>query len=384
MPRLALVVNEPPPYRIPVFNRLAAWPGLELRVIFCCRREPNREWNLPPIAFDHVFLRERIRDVNGRYIHHNPDVLLALTRFDPQVVIGNGFNPTHVYALIWSLLRRRPYVPMTDGTLESERALGPLHRRIRRFVYDRADAVIAASRGGLALYRSYSVDEERCHLSCLCIDNRRYQVTTAAVHKSWDFIFCGRLEPGKAPDFALEVAAQCARRLQRPVRVLLVGSGSMEAALRQQAASLSPHVDVHFHGFATQESLPGLYQSARVFLFPTRGDVWGVVANEACAAGLPVLVTPHAGVAGELIIDGRNGYVCELDIGVWTERALKLLQHPARSAAFGRHAELLVQPYHAEAAARGIAEAAGAAFQANQRRQRRREPRTQAEVSRPV
>ena len=81
MPRLALVVNEPPPYRITVFNRLAALPGIDLRVIFCCRREPNRQWNLPRMEFDHVFLRERIRTVHGRYIHNNPDVLLALTSY---------------------------------------------------------------------------------------------------------------------------------------------------------------------------------------------------------------------------------------------------------------------------------------------------------------
>ena len=70
MLKLALVVNEPPPYRIPVFNRVAARAGIQLQVIFCCRREPNRLWNLPDMEFDHVFLRERIRTVNGRYIHN--------------------------------------------------------------------------------------------------------------------------------------------------------------------------------------------------------------------------------------------------------------------------------------------------------------------------
>jgi hypothetical protein len=55
MLKLAIVVNEPPPYRIPVFNLIARNPEISLQVIFCCRREPNRLWDLPPIAFDHVF-----------------------------------------------------------------------------------------------------------------------------------------------------------------------------------------------------------------------------------------------------------------------------------------------------------------------------------------
>ncbi len=362
MPRLALVVNEPPPYRIPVFNRLAALPGLDVRVIFCCRREPNRHWNLPEIKFDHMFLRERIRTVNGRYIHNNPDVLIALGKFDPHVVVGNGFNPTHLYARLWTLLRRRAYVPMTDGTLTSEKNLGPIHQRLRRFVYQRASALIAASKGGLALYRSYGVDDWRCYLSCLCIDNRLYKCNAQQPSKPWDFIFCGRLESGKAPEFALRVAEQCARRLERKIRLLIVGSGSLEQSLKQQSDRLSDLIDTHFHGFAQQEELPALYQSARLFLFPTRADVWGVVANEACAAGLPVIVSPHAGVAGELVVDGKNGFVRELDLDQWTACALKLLQHPARCAAFGRHSELLVEPYHFDAAARGIAEATDAAL----------------------
>ncbi len=377
MLRLALVINEPPPYRIPVYNRLAALSGIDLRAIFCCRREPNRLWNLPDMTFDHVFLRERIKTVNGRYIHNNPDVLIALNQFDPQVVVGNGFNPTHLYALLWSVLRHRAYVPMTDGTLESERHLSQLHQRVRRWVYGRAAALIAASKGGLALYRRYGVDDSRCYLSCLCVDNHRFQNRAEPSAKQWDFIFCGRLEPGKAPDFALQVAERCAQQLKRRIRVLFVGSGSLERALKELSAMHASALQVDFHGFARQEDLPSLYRSARVFLFPTRADVWGVVANEACAAGLPVIVTPHAGVAGELVIDGKNGYVRELNLDDWTTCALKLLQHPARCAAFGRHSELLIEPYHFDAAARGIADAARAAVE-------RPEKITQAAVRRPV
>ena len=210
MPKLALVVNEPPPYRIPIFNRVAAFNDIELKVIFFCMHEPNRFWNLPAMEFDHEFLQENVYTVNGRYIHNNPDVLFALTKFDPDVVIGNGFNPTHLYAMLWTMLRRRAYVPMTDGTLQSEQSLSKIHRWLRRFAYARGPAFIAASQGGMALYQDYGVEADRCYQSCLCIDNGRFFETQSSIEKKWDFIFCGRLEPAKCPDFALEVAARCA------------------------------------------------------------------------------------------------------------------------------------------------------------------------------
>lgn len=368
MLKIALVVNEPPPYRIPVFNRIAAQAGVHLQVIFCCRREPNRRWDLPQMAFSHVFLRERITTVDGRYIHNNPDVFLALTRFAPDVVVGNGFNPTHLYAMAWCALRRRPYVPMTDGTLRSEQALSWIHLAVRRFVYRRALAFIAASVGGIALYRDYGVPAERCYLSCLCIDNQRYQPAQPAPARTHDFIFCARLEPGKNPAFAIEVAARCAQRLGRRTRLLFVGSGSLEAELYRIAAAAIEHVDVSFHGFANQAELPRLYQSAQLFLFPTLADVWGVVANEACAAGLPVLVSPHAGVANELIVDGQNGFVLPLNSDAWVEAAVALLADEARCAAYGERALLKVAPYGFGQAAQGILDAATAAVAASRRR----------------
>lgn len=376
MPKIALVVNEPPPYRIPVFNYIAAMPEVQLQVIFCCRREPNRAWDLPAMAFDAVYLRERITTIDGRYIHNNPDVLLALGRFDPDVVVGNGFNPTHLYAVAWSVLRRRPYVPMTDGTLQSERALSRVHALIRQMVYRRGRAFIAASEGGIALYGRYGVPRARCHQSCLCIDNGRFRPGADAPEKSYDFIVCGRMEPGKRPDFALEVAARCAQILERRMRLLMVGSGSMEAGLRQQAAALAHLVEVNFHGFASQRDLPRLYQASRLFLFPTRADVWGVVANEACAAGLPVLVTPQAGVAGELVVDGQNGFVREADVETWSALAAGLLANDARREAFGQRSLLMVEPYRFEHAAQGIVDACTQALD--------RRPIDYAAVRRPV
>ncbi len=374
MPKIALVVNEPPPYRIPVFNRIAARADVDLQVIFCCRREPNRQWDLPPIAFPRVFLRERITTVNGRYIHNNPDVMIALSRFNPDVVVGNGFNPTHLYAMIWCAVHRRPYVPMTDGTLQSEKTLGRWHRALRQKVYRRAPAFIAASHGGLALYRQYGVAPQQCHLSCLCIDNERFRPPDATVIPEHDFIFCARLEAGKNPAFAIDVAARCAERLGRRTRLLMVGSGTLEGDLHRLADSMKERVDLRFHGFATQAELPSLYQSARMFLFPTQADVWGVVANEACAAGLPVLVSPHAGVSGELVIDGHNGFVLPLDPQTWADAAALLLTNEGKRSAFGQRSLLKVAPYNFSQAAQGIVDACHVAAASRSRHRGREHP----------
>ncbi|HJV86991.1 MAG TPA: glycosyltransferase family 4 protein [Noviherbaspirillum sp.] len=357
MTRLAILTNEPPPYRIPVFNRVARMPGFTVQVIFCAKREPNRQWDLPPCEFDHVFLRDRIKTVNGRYIHNNPDVIPALQRFAPDLLVLDGLNPTHLYAFFYAWLKGIPRIPLTDGTYLSEQNLSRVHKLVRKIVYSHSAAYLSASLGGRTLYESYGVPADHCFRSHLCTDNDAFMKTAEPTEKKFDLIFCGRMVPEKGPLFALHVARETARRLGRKVNMLVVGSGSEEDRLKTAAAQQTDLVGCHFHGFALQRELPALYKSARIFLFPTHADVWGVVANEACAAGLPVIVTPHAGVAGELVLDGENGFVCELDADMWAERAARLLAQEELREKFSRRSLDLVREYSFDNAAAGLIDA---------------------------
>jgi glycosyltransferase involved in cell wall biosynthesis len=357
MLRIALITNHPPPFRIPVFEKIGTMPGIDLEVVFCSAREPNRQWELPPLNFKHTFLRERFVARGSNFIHNNPDVIPVLRRIAPDVIVTSGFNPTYLYAFGYAMLRGIPHVPMTDGTDVSEQTLSGGHRLVRRLVYARSRAFISASFGGRRLYQAYRVPMEHWFQSCLCIDNDAYLRTPEPEQKIFDFIFCGRIVHDKNPLFALQVASATAQRLGRKTSILFVGDGEQDADLRQAVTAGSALVDAEFNGHAQQHQLPDLYRSARIFLFPTSHDVWGVVANEACAAGLPVLVTPHAGVTGELVLDGQNGFICELDADLWAERAARLLTSTPLLQRFAHRSSALVGRYTFDHAAAGIVDA---------------------------
>ncbi|WP_234814949.1 glycosyltransferase, partial [Noviherbaspirillum denitrificans] len=263
MLRIALVTNHPPPFRIPIYNEIARAPDVTLHAIFCSPREPNRQWDLPPMRFSHSFLKERFVQRGSNFIHNNPDVLRTLKRMQPDVIITTGFNPTHLYAFGFAQVCGIPHVPMTDGTDVSEQVLSGLHKTIRRLVYARSQAFIAASHGGLRLYENYGIDAARCFQSCLCADNDAFFAHSA--DKRYDLVFCGRIVQEKNPLFTLEVAESAARRLGRRVTVLYVGNGEQEDEVRAAAARRSEWVEAHFNGHASQQELPALYASARIF-----------------------------------------------------------------------------------------------------------------------
>ncbi|MGE5452598.1 MAG: glycosyltransferase family 4 protein [Acidobacteriota bacterium] len=351
--RVAMVTNIPAPYRIPVYERLAADPDLDLHLVYCSGAEPDRAWQLQGGQFAKVFLKERFWTVKGRFIHFNPDVWTALRRIRPQVVVTTGYNPTHLLAFLYAGLHGAAHVVMTDGTQVSEAGYSWAHRLVRRVVFAGSAAFVGASQGAMALFAQYGVPAGRTFKSHLCADNVLYE-RAAVVPKRYDLLFSGRMVGIKNPFFVLDVARALAARLKRRVSVAFLGSGDLQPELKARAEALASELEVSFPGFIQQADLPDYYGAARVFLFPTSWDPWGVVANEACAAGVPVLVTPQAGVSGDLIVDGDNGWILPLDVSTWAQRCEQLLTDPDLYARLSRQARQRVQPFNFDAAASGL------------------------------
>src|SRR4249919_1539408 len=102
LPKVALVTNIPAPYRVPFWNMLGNDKRIDLTIIFCAGKEPNRQWDLAEFKFKFIFLKEAFVTQRGRYIHNNYDVMRQLRVIDPDVVITTGFSPTFLYAFLFS------------------------------------------------------------------------------------------------------------------------------------------------------------------------------------------------------------------------------------------------------------------------------------------
>jgi glycosyltransferase involved in cell wall biosynthesis len=102
-------------------------------------------------------------------------------------------------------------------------------------------------------------------------------------------------------------------------------------------------VRVHRAG-ANSPELRALYQRADLFVLPTRADCYSMVAIEAMAAGLPVIVGDVGGT-GEIVDDGETGWVIEptaeklatvLGQALRDRRRLEVMGHRARAVAEAR------------------------------------------------
>ena len=359
-----LITNVPAPYRVPVWRKIMEMNKIDLTIIFCAQPQIDTKTAPTDYGFNHYFLTGKFINKGRQFIHADFKIWSKLNELKPDIVITVGYIPTYLFAFIWAKFHGVPHIAMTDGTAQSEQGLSWLHRFLRKIVLKQSTSFVGACEGSLDLFRQYGAPEDRLHKSYLCADNAVFNqpATTNPV----DFIFCGRFLSFKRPLFALEVALASAKLLNRKTSIDFVGSGELEPEMRTFSKEIAEFVDTRFLGYATQAELPYRYKEAKIFLFPTEGDVWGVVANEACASGLPVIVSPYAGVSGELIIDGSNGFICELEVDLWAEVAAKLLADTDLYQTFSQNSRTQVAEYSFDNSAKGLSEAIMQAYELTQ------------------
>ena len=354
--KLAIITNIPAPYRIPIFNRIAAELGEDFLVVYCARLEPDRQWDLARLEFNHVFLRENFHtSKKGAFIHCNPGVLRVLREFRPDVVVTTGFNPTHLLSWAYTLCTGSRHVPMTDGWIHSESALSRLHRVVRSIVYRTSSAFIGAGKNSHALFKSYGIKESRLFQSHLCIDNERFSGKAKDSRRQYDIMYSGQIREGKIPGFFSLVAQRAAASLGS-LSVLIIGDGPCREELLDSLKKIGVQVD--YAGFVSQARLPDYYCTAKLLLFTTKNDAWGIVANEALASGTPVITSPYAGVANDLVLSGVNGHILELDASLWAEKIVELLTDDELLERMRLEAIESVKPFNFQNAANGILAAA--------------------------
>lgn len=338
---------------MPVYNRIAEEIGDNFMVFYCSRKEPNREWQVKKLNHRYIFLKGIMIKFKERYIHINLSVLKELKKHNPDVVVNASFNPTMLLGWFYTIIYKKKHIVMSDGWLKSEEKLTKIHFIIRKIVYRYSDSFIGASKHTLSMFEQYGISKKKIFQSCLCIDNKRFKQFINN-EKKYDIMFSGQFIERKLPLFFVEVVKEI-KRYKKNLNVLLIGSGSLRDRVIMELNQSK--INNRYHGFVQQKDLPKYYASSKLLLFPTKSDPWGIVANEACAAGVPVITCVNAGVADDLIVDGVNGYVLPLNVNLWVDKILRLLCDVRLYEKMSRLAIEKVQEYNFEAAAEGFIKA---------------------------
>lgn len=119
-------------------------------------------------------------------------------------------------------------------------------------------------------------------------------------------VFAGRLLYEKGVDILLQRWASHLK-LERGLRLLIVGTGPEKAALQQLSKSLNLDKQVIFTGEVMNKDMPAYYAASDLFVSASETPLMSMAVCEALLAGLPCIVSDKSRPAGQLE-HGKNGF----------------------------------------------------------------------------
>jgi len=150
----------------------------------------------------------------------------------------------------------------------------------------------------------------------------------------YDMIYVGRLTFQKDPQRLMRLCARL-KESKPDLKVAIVGTGELEAEVKQLCEELKIQDNVHFLGFQTNPIK--MVHDSKAMILTSRWEGTPMCALEAMALGTPVVSTPSDGMT-DLLDDGVNGYLTD-DDAVMAEKLLRIMNDPQHRTFLGENAK---------------------------------------------
>jgi glycosyltransferase involved in cell wall biosynthesis len=221
------------------------------------------------------------------------------------------------------------------------------HTRIRKKWHVRLDQLCTRLAHGVIAVSQHTAEHMmtiegappgKIHTALNGIDFDRVQVSSPETPKKlrealapndqYVVLMVGRLHPEKGYQYLFEAMAKLKGRLDRPVRLLIAGTGPLEDSYRQMVQILGCADVVEFLGF--RKDIADLMASVDLVVLPSVAEAFGLVLTEALYLGTPVVATRTGGIP-EIVTDGVDGVlVPPADSQALSDALATLLGDPER------------------------------------------------------
>lgn len=251
----------------------------------------------------------------------------AARRWRPHAVWVHGYDHLNAVRLLaWA--KRHQVRTLVRAEVEWSDAHGrPRIRAVKDLALRRAfpliDGFLTIGRQNSAFYADHGVPSAKLFPAPYAVDNARFAAlrgsgTPDELSRAHGlspgrpvFLFAGKLIERKRPLDAVRAVARLRDRHHRDANLVLVGSGDQQHDVEKEIAHLGVADRVSLAGFMNQQEIVTAYSRCSALLLTSERERWGLVANEAMAAGAPVIAYRSVGCAGDLVEDGLSGRVVD-------------------------------------------------------------------------
>ena len=315
--KILFITNVPSPYRVDFFNELGK--KSELTVLFqkLTSDERNNSWGEYKFEnFTGLFLKGVSTSPDTAFC---PSILLYIEkgRYD-HIIIAGICSLTDILAIEYMKVCNIPYFQEGDGGFEkSGKGIKEKYKKhllkgaIGYFSsgenYDKYLVRYGADKNKIYRYPFTSLHENEIVDKLLSKEEKNLLKTKLGIPYKKIILSVGRFIYSKGYD----VLINSAKALTSDIGIYIVGGQATEDYIKLK--EMLGVKNIQFIDYKNKYEIFEYYKAADLFVLPTRGDVWGLVINEAMACGLPIITTDRCGAGLELVKNGENGYIIPTD-----------------------------------------------------------------------
>ncbi|TWJ00638.1 glycosyltransferase involved in cell wall biosynthesis [Mucilaginibacter frigoritolerans] len=235
-------------------------------------------------------------------------VFSKLDELDPDVIIaGSIVFYSGALGLRWAKKNKKKLIMFDDGK-PSWIKRNLIIQGIKNLITNQVDALWLPSMEYDSEYVPvYSKENMRYLYGFDCIDNELFKFAHNKEITNKKIICVSRMVQKKNVLGLLE-AWKFIESHDDTYTLIIIGDGPLFPELKSSALSMNL-TKVIFLGAIDNDKIPAYLYSADAFISPSFYESWGLVVNEAMAAGLPVLLSDKINSGLTLLKDGENGYV---------------------------------------------------------------------------
>jgi glycosyltransferase involved in cell wall biosynthesis len=296
--RITILYSRLSGYTLASLYALKTQHDVEL-MVFYWGEEKNAPFELGKLDWiDHYHNREQ---------HSVEQIEEIVLKFAPHGVYMSGWmDKGYLEVAKKARLQGIPVIAGLDGQWN-----GTLRQRVgstmaSRLLHPAIDVIWAAGDRQAQFAKRLGYSGSRCWRGLYCCDWGKFarvpEVSAAGAQKA--FLYTGRYVPVKGIGDLVEAYKMYRTQVESPWELHCAGTGELQHLLKDQAGIVD-------FGFVQPDRLPELMKSKSAFILPSHSEPWGVVLQEAAAAGLPLLCTEVCGASVHLLQDGYNGFLFE-------------------------------------------------------------------------
>lgn|GEM_PF-2457267 len=322
-PKLVVLITHPIQYYAPLYRELATRNEIDLHVIFLSDSGATAyydqgfgvslSWDIPLLeGYQYTVLEPGLAlGKLGFWRRYSSNLRKALNQLNPDFILLYGYGSRMNWvALRWAFKKRCGILYTSDSNALNQRNVFKklLKKILVSKFFKTVNCFFSTSESNVEYLMQFGVKRNDIYRVPFAIDYSRWSNHFSGCNRrrKYDFAWAGKFVSLKRPMDFINALKVLSEKINHDVYAIMIGDGPLRGEIETLISELPPSCHIELSGFVNQGDMPATLQQSDTFIFSSEKEAYGLIATEAAAAGLALIVAERIGCIGETVLARPN------------------------------------------------------------------------------